>query len=160
MNKNLICLAAISILSCHEPGSKENNSVSQEQRLTGEWNNLSISIEIRTKNNADSNEVFEVNRPQWEERLKIKPIRTFFRADSTWNSAHYNLKDSLVYNPSGKWWVEANKLTMLQILPSPDTTVYTFSIKNDTASFECMLDWDMDGKKDDKYTGMQIRRSK
>jgi hypothetical protein len=45
-------------------------------------------------------------------------------------------------------------------VPSADTTVYTFSIKNDTASFECMLDWDIDGKKDDKYFGIQVKKSK
>lgn len=46
---------------------------------------------------------------------------------------------------------------MLQVKPSPDTTVYTVITKNDTASFECILDWDMDGKKDDKYFGKQIK---
>ena len=30
-------------------------------------------------------------------------------------------------------------------------------MKNDTASFEGMVDWDMDGKKDDLYFGKKIK---
>jgi hypothetical protein len=155
MNKGLVFLAAIFMMACTNSGDNEN--VSAEQLLIGEWNNLSIKVDINSKNNSDTNEVFEVDRPQWEEKLKIKPIRSFFRADSTWNSAHYNLKDSLVYDPSGKWWIEGDKLVMLQMVPSPDTTTYSLVLKSDTAFFECMLDWDMDGRKDDKYSGKQVK---
>ncbi|MBL7738335.1 MAG: hypothetical protein JNK14_03895 [Chitinophagaceae bacterium] len=156
MKRIFISLISVATVACNEAGEKQVNR-SAYQTLAGEWNNLFIRVEINSKNNSDSNEIFEVDRPKWEEKLKIKPIRSFFRADSIWNSAHYNLKDSLVYDPSGKWWVAGDKLTMLQQLPSPDTTVYTFSIKNDTASFECTVDWDMDGKKDDKYFGRQVK---
>jgi hypothetical protein len=116
-----------------------------------------MRVDINSKNNSDSNETFEVDRQHWEEKLKIKPIRSFFRSDSTWNSAHYNLEDSLVFDPSGKWWIQNDQLAMLQLKPSVDTTVYIFNIKKDTASFECMLDWDMDGKKDDRYFGKQVK---
>jgi hypothetical protein len=158
MHKFLIFFATTFLVACNnsENNSKETNP-SPEQQLIGEWNNLSIKIDINSKNNSDTNEVFEVDRPQWEEKLKIKPIRSFFRTDSIWNSAHYNLKDSLVYDPSGKWWVADGKLTMLQSLPSADTTIYNYSIKSDTATFEALVDWDMDGKKDDKYFGRQVK---
>jgi hypothetical protein len=157
MNRILIGLAAIFFISCQNTDDGKKKDIFEAQDLTGEWNNLSIKINIHSKNNSDSNEVFEVSRPEWEEKLKIKPIRTFFRSDSTWNSAHYNLKDSLVYNPSGKWWIKENKLVMLQDFPSPDTTSYTLLLKKDTASFESLLDWDMDGKKDDLYFGRQLK---
>ena len=153
-------LGLLLLTACNNSGIKEKDaSGSAKDQLIGEWNNFSIKVGINSRNNTDTNEVFEVGRPQWEDKLKIKPIRTFFRADSTWNSAHYNLKDSLIYDPSGRWWIQEDKLTMLQLLPSPDTTVYSFSIKNDTASFECVIDWDMDGKKDDEYSGKQIKVS-
>lgn len=157
MNKILIGLAAIVFVACQGSGSNKKENVIESKELTGEWNNLSIKIDIHSKNNSDSNEVFEVNQPEWGEKLKIKPIRTFFRSDSSWNSAHYNLKDSLVYNPSGKWWLEKDKLVMLQNFPSPDTSTYSLLLQKDTASFETILDWDMDGKKDDKYFGRQIK---
>lgn len=158
MNKFLIVLAAtIFIVACQDSGSNKNVTAIESKDLIGEWNNLSIRIDIQSKNNSDTSEVFEVNRFEWEERLKIKPIRSFFRADNTWNSAHYNLKDSLVYNPSGKWWIKENKLVMLQDFPSPDTNSYTLLLIKDTASFEGLLDWDMDGRKDDLYFGRQIK---
>ena len=92
-----------------------------------------------------------------EEKLKIKPIRTFFRTDSTWSSDYYNLQDSLVRSTSGKWWIENDKITWLQLKPDVDTLILTVQVANDTASFETMLDWDSDGKKDDKYFGRQIK---
>ena len=147
------------LFACNESNTKKETNTSVEQ-LIAEWNNISLKVDIRSKNNSDTNEVFEVNRSEWEEKLKIKPIRTFFKEDSSWNSAHYNLKDSLVYNPFGKWWIEEDKLIMLQQFPLPDTTIYSLLLRNDTASFECILDWDMDGKKDDNYSGEQIKISK
>jgi Fe-S cluster assembly iron-binding protein IscA len=161
MNKSFFFLLLTFCLSCNNNTKVQvdEKAASMTKQLTGEWNNLSIRIDMQSKGNSDSNEVFAIERAEWEEKLKIKPIRTFFRADSTWNSAHYNLKDSLVYNPSGKWWVEADKLTMLQDTPSPDTTIYTVILKGDTASFQCLLDWDNDGKKDDKYFGKQIKKT-
>jgi hypothetical protein len=157
MNKILIGLTAIFCVACQDSGRSIKENVIESNELIGEWNNLSIRINIQSKNNSDSSEVFEVNRPEWEERLKIKPIRTFFREDSTWNSAHYNLKDSLVYNPSGKWWIKDDMLVLFQDFPSLDTTSYTLQLKKDTASFAGLVDWDMDGKKDDNYIGRQIK---
>lgn len=158
MKRLLFYFPALFLVACNSSDNNQGKAApSQEQQLIGEWNNLSIRIDINSKNNSDTNEVFEVDRPQWEERLKIKPIRSFFRTDSTWNSAHYNLKDSLIYDPSGKWWVADGKLTMLQLLPSADTTIYNYSLKSDTATFEALVDWDMDGKRDDKYFGKQIK---
>lgn len=148
------------LIACNETANTKKETNFSAQQLIGEWNNFSLKVDILSKDNSDSNEVFEVNRPEWEEKLKIKPIRTFFREDSSWNSAHYNLKDSLVYDPSGKWWIEEDKLVMVQQFPSPDTTIYSLHLRNDTASFEGILDWDMDGKKDDNYSGKQIKISK
>lgn len=139
-----------------------NNDKNEKQSFTtkqliGEWNNLSMKVETISKDNSDSNEVLEVDRKHWEEKLKIKPIRTFFRADSTYNSAHYNLDDSLVYNPSGRWWIDGDKLVMLQTFPAPDTSDFILHINGDIATFEGLVDWDMDGKKDDKYFGQQLK---
>jgi hypothetical protein len=157
MKKNLSFLLIILVVACKNTTDKKSPIASTREQLIGEWNNLSIKIKINSKNNTDSNEVFEVDRPQWEETLKIKPIRTFFYADSTYNSAYYNLKDSLVNNPSGKWWIADGKLIMLRVFPSPDTTAFSLSINKDTASFEALIDWDMDKKKDDNYFGRQIK---
>jgi hypothetical protein len=149
MNKLLTFLLATLLFACNDAG--------KENQLIGEWNNLSMRIETNSKNNSDANEVFEVDQAHWEEKLKIKPIRTVFEPDSIWSSSYYNLQDSLFRKSAGKWWIEDSKLTMLQLTPSVDTTVYTFRISSDTVSFEGMLDWDSDGKKDDRYFGKQVK---
>ena len=158
MKKVFFCfLSLLCLAGCDNSKENEQAKLTDRERLIGEWNNLSIRININSKNNSDSNEIFEVERSRWEQTLEIKPIRTFFRPDSTWNSAHYNLNDSLVYNPAGKWWIENDKLIMLQNFPSPDTTGYALIFTNDTASFEGNVDWDIDGSKDDVYFGKQIK---
>jgi hypothetical protein len=157
MNKILAFVTVLFVIACNDNGKTEEKSQSYSEQIIGEWNIIYLKVDVNTKNNSDSAEVLEVSQQQWEEKLKIKPIRTFFRADSTWNSAHYNLNDSLIYNPSGKWWLEGNKIIMFQQFPFSDTADYTLSIKNDTATFESVIDWDIDGKKDDKYFGKQIK---
>jgi hypothetical protein len=161
MKKSLLFLSVLFAVSCNSGDkTKQLNEITTTttQQLTGEWSNLMLHVEIHSKDNTDSSELLEVDRAHWEEKLKIKPIRTFFRADSTWNSAHYNLQDSIVYNPSGKWWIKNGKeLMMAQQFPSADTTRYLVNISGDTASFEATLDWDMDGKRDDRYFGTQIK---
>jgi hypothetical protein len=153
MIRIILVLATLIIISC-------NNEKVKREQMFGEWNNLSIRVDIETKMNTDSNEVLTVEQAEWEQRLKIKPIRTYLRADSTWNSAHYNLNDSLIYNPSGKWWIDNDSLIMVQTFPSIDTSSYLIKLSKDTASFTSRLDWDMDGKKDDLYVGRQFKVNK
>ena len=156
MIRILMALSTLIVVSCNDQENKKADFVKPEQMI-GEWNNLSIRVDIETKKNTDSSEVLNVEQAEWEQRLKIKPIRTYFRADSTWNSAHYNLNDSLVYNPSGKWWIEKDSLIMVQTFPSVDTSSYLLKLNKDTASFTSRLDWDMDGEKDDLYVGRQLK---
>ena len=156
-----LVIAISVLLSCNDNKGKEQSQpvddTSTSQKLIGEWNNLYLNVKVDSKKNTAEQEELIVTREEWESKLKIKPIRTFFREDSTWNSAHYNLNDSLVYNPSGKWWVQGDSIVMLQTFPSPDTTLYFLTLKSDTASFESLLDWDGDGKKDDRYLGRQLK---
>lgn len=46
---------------------------------------------------------------------------------------------------------------MFQQFTSPDTTTYSLQLRNDTASVECIIGWDMDGNKDDKCFGKQVK---
>jgi hypothetical protein len=157
MNRKFIVVAALLIIGCND-NTKTTKQEQSKDNLIGEWTNTYLRIDIASKKNGNTDEVFEVDRAHWEEKLKIKPIRTFFRADSTWNSGYYNLNDSLLNNSTGKWWIESDTLVFAQEFPSHDTTKYAFTIKGDTATFQGMLDWDGDGKKDDKYLGTQIKK--
>ena len=158
MNKaffpSIVFVCAMILFACNS----SNNESATASRLVGEWNNISIKVDIQSANNSDSNSVFDAKRGEWEPVVKIRPIRTFFNADSTWHSAHYTLKDSLFYDPSGRWWIEGDSLVMQQQLPAPETTKYFLTLNGDTASFRGILDWDTDKKRDDIYFGEQIRK--
>src|SRR5687767_13423356 len=100
---------ACSLTACNE-NKKENPEEKKEANMAGDWDNMYIKIETASKNNTDSSEVLEVGGTDWQTKLKMNRIRTSLRKDSTWNSAHYDLKDSIVYDPSGKWWVVGDSL--------------------------------------------------
>ncbi|HEX2630772.1 MAG TPA: hypothetical protein VHM26_17265 [Chitinophagaceae bacterium] len=141
---------ACSLIACNE----------KETTLAGDWDNKYINIKTNSKNNTDSSETLEISGADWQTKLKANRIRTSLRPDSTWNSAHYNLNDSIVYDPSGKWWVVGDSLVFQQILPTPETNTFKFILNGDSITFEAMLDWDLDGKKDDHYFGRQVRVKK
>lgn len=157
MRKFFCYLVLLTVIGCNHAKDNEpvHEPLSLDKQLIGEWNNIYLKVESATVNNTDKNETLEVGYGEWEQKLRIRPIRTFFREDGSWNSAHYTLSDSLFYDPSGTWSVSADTLYMMQDKPSPDTTLYVLSIKNDTASFKALLDWDMDDRKDDLYFGKQ-----
>jgi hypothetical protein len=160
--KQVLFISAIALIcslqACKE--DKKSNSDKQNASLAGVWDNLYVRIETKTRNNTDSSEVFEVSGAEWQTKAKVKVIRTSLNADSTWNSAHYNLSDSIAYNPSGKWWVVGDSLVFHQLLPTQETNTYKFTLNGDTVIFESSLDWDQDGKKDDHYFGRQVRIKK
>lgn len=115
---------------------------------------MSLSVAL-DKKHGESSDIFEVDEINWEEKLKIRPIRTYFRTDGTFNSEHYNLKDSLIMNPSGTWTASDKEIFMITTSPFSDTTSCTYTIKGDVITFGCWVDWDEDGEKDDWYLGTQ-----
>ncbi|MEQ8359419.1 MAG: hypothetical protein RH860_08025 [Cytophagales bacterium] len=87
--------------------------------------------------------------------MKIRPIRTFFNEDGSFNSEHYNLLDSLVLNPEGTWSATEDEIVMITVRPFNDTTSCSYSVVDGIATFGCWVDWDEDGEKDDWYLGEQ-----
>lgn len=96
------------LVSCQTP---KRESIA-ESPLLGEWRNMSLSVAL-DKKHGESSDIFEVDEINWEEKLKIRPIRTYFRTDGTFNSEHYNLKDSLIMNPSGTWTASDKEIFMI-----------------------------------------------
>ncbi len=123
-------------------------------QLIGEWRNVSLKVDIH----GDSLTVFEANEANWEQNVGIRPIRTFFREDGTYNSAHYTLTDSLFMDVKGTWKVEGDRLLMFQNTPAPDTTICITVINGKLVEFDCTVDWDGDGAKDDRYVGVQRKQ--
>ncbi|MBZ0244532.1 MAG: hypothetical protein K8H85_01165 [Cyclobacteriaceae bacterium] len=143
----------IILFSCSSK-SGENRESYKFESLVGEWRNLALKVELDKKQGRPSS-IFEVNENTWEEQLQIRPIRTYFRNDGTFNSEHFNLQDSLVLNPSGSWTATDGEITMMTTQPFSDTTMCTYTIKGNVVTFGCWVDWDEDGEKDDWYLGTQ-----
>jgi len=124
--------------------------------LVGEWRNVDLTVEM-DKKNGDVSRIFKVDVSTWEDSLQIRPIRTYFRPNGTFNSEHFNLNDSLVLNPSGTWSTSDNMMTMITTKPFSDTTACEYTIDGEMVTFGCWVDWDQDGNKDDWYLGTQKR---
>lgn len=140
--------------------SNKQDSKSLKDELTGDWMSNSLKVEMAGANNSNRDSVFEANASNWVNVIGIKPIVTHFRPDGTYNSEHYSKKDSLFYNPYGKWQIVGDSLIMNDTTGGNTRYAYRAEVKNDTAYFWGMEDFDGDGKVDDKYYGTQLRVKK
>lgn len=164
MKKQAYFFAIIAITallpSCKPTPAKEalKAPTTLSEALVGQWRNLTIEVEQLTVHDSDSTSLFRVDSSNWEAKLGIRPIRTYFNADGSFRSEHYNLADSLVLNPTGTWkFVNDDLLEMITTAPFQDTTFCRTLLMGDTVRFDCMVDWDQDGQKDDRYIGVQKR---
>lgn len=155
----IIIITAL-LSSCKPNTAKEEAKApaTLSEALVGQWRNLTIEVEQLTVNGSDSTRLFRADSSNWESTLGIRPIRTYFNQDGSFRSEHYNLADSLVLNPTGAWkFVNDDLLEMITTAPFQDTTFCRTLIMGDTVRFDCMVDWDGDGQKDDRYIGVQKR---
>lgn len=152
--------SAITIFSIVNITACTNNIDSSKKlqaELTGDWISNSLRVEMSGANNSNRDSVFEANASNWMDVIGIKPIITHFRLDGTYNSEHYSKKDSLFYNPYGKWQIVGDSLIMNDTTGGNIRYAYRTEVKNDTAYFWGIEDFDQDGKVDDKYFGTQTR---
>jgi hypothetical protein len=163
----LLFFASLFIFSC-------NNTPSHQQpfdpladeilppkpgQLLGEWRNLYTKVTMHTFKNTDSTRVLEVDEANWERMMSSKPIRTFFKADGTYNSEHRNLNDSMVYNPAGRWSLTGDSLFMTDTFPQRGVSYrYKILLKDNIVEFWGVEDFDQDGTKDDNYYGTQQKQ--
>jgi hypothetical protein len=141
------------LVSCEAEEIPENKEL--EKQMIGEWRNVALKIKMNTFGNKDTFRILEVDEKNWEARMKIQPIRTFYRADGTYNAEHRNLKDSLIYNPAGRWAILDDTIIMMDTFPERALAYrYKIVIKNNMAEFTGVEDCDRDGKADDDYYGL------
>ncbi|MFZ1805930.1 MAG: hypothetical protein WAU36_01845 [Cyclobacteriaceae bacterium] len=150
--KFILVSIIILFMGCQPPQRKNQSEVVHP--LAGEWRNLTLKVEM-DKQHGEPTSIFDVNENTWEEQLQIRPIKTYFRNDGTFNSEHFNLQDSLVLNPKGTWTSTDKEITMITTDPFSDTTACSYTIKDNVVTFGCWVDWDEDGEKDDWYLGTQ-----
>jgi hypothetical protein len=153
-----LCIAVIFLLlfSCSQPA--DHSAALLPQQLHGQWRNIYMKLEMDSYKGTDSLKVLEVDERSWESVMKIRPIRTYFWYDGTYNSAHYDLHDSLFYNPAGRWKLVGDSITMVDTFPKPGLTYrYKVALKGDILEFTGKEDLDGDGSADDHYYGTQRR---
>jgi hypothetical protein len=148
-------LMALSFVACSPQQTAQSNL---REALIGEWRNVSIHVTINTANNSDSSAVFAADESNWEEKLRMKPIRTFYKEDGSYISEYRNLSDSLFHTASGTWSVRGDSLILNQTQPSAETYRSQVMIKDALAEFTIRLDWDQDGNEDDLYFGVQRKQ--
>lgn len=142
--------------ACSNDAPQINQELSA--KLVGEWRSVELKIDMPSYKNSDSLVVFNVKENNWESRFNIRPIRTFYKPDGTYFSHHFNLKDSLIFSPAGKWMIVGDSLHMIDTFPQRGE-VYRYKIifKNNCMELLSLEDCDKDGKADDKYYGKQQR---
>jgi len=130
------------------------------KQLVGEWRNVYMNIIMHSYNNTNQTQIMEADSTNWEQRLQIKPIRTYFKSDGTYYSEYRDLTDKVERKVSGKWNItRADTLVMMQLDPEKVTLKLHLSIDNDHATFRGLIDFDGDGKRDDEYYGIQKKYS-
>ena len=143
-----------------ESSNESSDSVSNaknknlQEALPGEWRNLSMTVNMKSVNNSGQDSISAVPEGEWETILNIKPIRTIFSQDGTFQSEYRNLSDSVIFVSAGTWTVTGDTLSMTE---SGSTNHYFIRIANGKAEFTGYIDWDGDGESDDLYVGIQKR---
>ena len=161
----LFFLATLSfLLSCNNNSSSETAQNKPQKELKdimpGIWESVSLKVTVNSAGGkADSTYIFEVPEEEWEQRLGINPIRTYYELDNKYRSEYRAYgNDSLMNLTRGIWNTFGDTLMLIE----PDVTyIYDVEIKeNGTGIFRSFLDWDGDELPDDEYIGVQRYVSK
>jgi hypothetical protein len=129
------------------------------EQITGQWRNVFLRLDMKSYKNSDSDHVFEVDEKNWESKMGMRPIRTYYWADGTYNLMHLDFKDSVFYNPAGKWSIRGDSIIMRDTFPEVGPTYrYKVAINGKMAEFWGIEDCDNDGKADDLYYATQRRQ--
>ena len=138
-----------------EQGGKRT-AINLETAMPGTWESVSLRVAINTVDGSDSSFVFEVREEEWERRLGVKPVRTYYQLDHKYRQEFTSLADSLLSTSRGMWNIFGDTLMMVE----PNATYYyEVSIENGLAQFFTGLDWDGDGAEDDDYLGVHRKVS-
>lgn len=147
--KNHLVFALLLSVSCT---TKNNESSLKDEDIVGAWENVSLNVKMNTFQNRDTTSYLRAPEGQWEEVLKIKPIRTVYLKNGEFTSTYRDLSDKVVGESQGKWSIRNDSLILVA-----DDVEYAYSVilENGKARFISLQDWDQDGKADDLYDGWQ-----
>lgn len=159
MRIQTILFSLLVFLVACQPNSDKQDAASAKrsvkEAMPGVWETISIRVEINSAfGNPDSTTVFEVEEELWEQKLGVKPIRTYYELDHKYRSEYRAAgNDTLVNMNKGLWNVVGDTLMLIE--PTVSYTYHVKLLENGTGEFRSLLDWDSDGEADDLYIGLQ-----
>lgn len=121
------------------------------QNIIGTWINTELKVDYEDK------EDLLISEENWEEKLKIKPIRTTFYPNGKYRSIYRDINDSVVRKVEGRWEIEADSIYLIQMKPEISIEKYAYKIEGNIIKFSAVMDFDQDGIVTDKYYGKQKR---
>ncbi len=134
----------------------QTKQASQKDSLIGTWQNTLLKVELKSYQGvAGKDSSFVITQQNWEDMLKMKPIKTNYSADSTWQSTYFDLSGKATSVTSGKWWQSGDTLWAHTQIPKDELNFYLCQVKDNKATFKTTIDWDGDGVADDLYYGEQ-----
>lgn len=142
-------IAFLLLFSC---SNKKESSGFSKTDIIGTWENISLTVKMKTYQNRDTTSYLQVPEGKWEEVLKIKHIRTTYTEDGKYKSVYRDLDDKVVGESEGVWTIRNDSLAL-----ETEGVEYTYSVilDNGKARFVSLMDWDQDGEEDDLYDGWQ-----
>jgi len=126
--------------------------------LIGTWEPVYLVLE-----NADADssmpmgDVFMATPKNWVKVTGIKPIRITYSADGTFSQEHRDKNDSLFLTSHGSWYTVEDSLYWFQSDPDTFRLTFQYKVELDTLHLNGIVDFDRDGRRNDKYTGLQKR---
>lgn len=156
-----ICLFLVSCQNEKEIRAEARASVDSlvaldnlRKEIVGNWETLSFHTSIKTANNKDSSYSIYAGKGEWEAKLGVKPFRTSFKENNTYEMEFRDLADSIMETKRGIWNVFGDSLLMIE---EDGTYQYRIRGNKDYLEFKSTLDWDGDGVEDDEYMRIEQR---
>ncbi|HDR88512.1 MAG TPA: DUF5004 domain-containing protein [Bacteroidetes bacterium] len=154
------CIFSLFLASCGSKSEETHHHAlifSSESNLIGEWEQVKLQVELDHAAKEDQGRILQVDRENWEEKMQARPARLIFKDDHTYVIEIKNLNDSVVKTRKGHWELTGDSLFMDQTHPDWASFSYRIELKPGEARLDGKLDWDGDGKANEKYICVQRR---
>ena len=123
--------------------------------IIGTWESHSLSITMPTHGNSDTTFFLRITPENWREEMGTRPIKTWFMANGEYYAEYYDLEGNLINRPKGFWGVDGKVLMYDEQEPTPNRFFQeVLYLEKDLFQFSFTMDYDGDGKVDDKAVGV------
>ncbi|MGF1635560.1 MAG: hypothetical protein ACFCUU_00705 [Cyclobacteriaceae bacterium] len=126
-----------------------------EELFIGTWRSTTVKVWVNTFENTDTSFIVYITEDTWMDMMNIEPIETTIFADGTYKSAYRDNLGRDIYQMKGVWMLNGDSLIMKDNF---DEYRYKVFVDEQRLEMESMVDYDDDGKKDDRFIGTYKRK--